>query len=45
MLFNKPYTSFMNNIIDIDRPNNHKTRLEIVSWIENHFLPHTTQQF
>ena len=30
MLFNKPLASFINNIIDIDRPNNHKTRLEVV---------------
>ena len=30
MLFNKPLASFINNIIDIDRPNSHKTRLEVV---------------
>ena len=45
MLFNKPPASFINDIIDIDRPNNHKTRLEVVSWLKNHLLPHTTQQF
>ena len=33
VLFNRPLVSFANNIIYIDRPNNHKTRLEVVCTI------------